>query len=77
MVGSRNSRASALVLALFLLISLLVVITATPGPADASAPGTNGKIVFEQGGGIYSMNADGSGITPLWVESGVKNYSPA
>ncbi len=47
----------------------LAVLMARPGPSEATSPGANGKIAFVSGidgyRGIYVMNADGTGQTPL------------
>jgi Tol biopolymer transport system component len=48
-----------------------VVVLVGAAPADATFPGTNGKIAFT-GNGLYVMNPDGSGQTPL-----VPGESPA
>lgn len=55
--------------------SLLVGETAAlPRFAEAAYPGTNGRIVFEQGGVIYSIRADGSGRRRL--TTGTTSHSP-
>jgi dipeptidyl aminopeptidase/acylaminoacyl peptidase len=45
---------------------------ALPAPAaQAAFPGANGRIAFDSGGMVYTINADGSGRTAL-----VRGYSP-
>ena len=39
-------------------------------PAQASFPGQNGKIAFERGRDVWTMNPDGSGATALTTGGG-------
>ena len=60
-----------------------MLLTQAARPAEATFPGTNGKIVFEsnQDGSmeIYAMNPDGKGLTNLTNNQGLDgfpNFSP-
>lgn len=58
-------------------LSLLSIGTATTlsaPSADAAYPGTNGRIVFEQGGSIYSIRQNGSGRLRLTTDT--RSHSP-
>jgi WD40-like Beta Propeller Repeat len=44
--------------------------------AFATFPGENGKIAFQRGGGIWVMNADGSGQTNLNTDGDDPDWSP-
>jgi Tol biopolymer transport system component len=48
-------------------LALAVLITSfgLPAPADAAFPGHDGKIIFVRGDHLYTMRADGSGVTQL------------
>jgi Tol biopolymer transport system component len=65
MMGIRHAIA-----ALFLGAAVL----ATPGAALAAYPGANGRIVFEQGGVIYSIRPDGSDRRQLTTDT--RSHSP-
>ena len=63
----------------------LTALFARPGPSEATFPGANGKIAFVSGidsyRGIYVMNADGTGQTPLtdplvFTFTGSPDWSP-
>lgn len=45
------------------------MVLATPGVASAAFPGSNGRIVFEQGGFIYSIRQDGSDRRQLTTDT--------
>jgi TolB protein len=51
------------------LTALAAAVTAVAFPADATPPGTNGKLVFERprpdGAKLFTIGADGSGLTRL------------
>jgi Tol biopolymer transport system component len=47
----------------FMVVGVLVTVAETP--ASATVPGANGKIAYTRGNAIWTMNADGSGQTPL------------
>jgi dipeptidyl aminopeptidase/acylaminoacyl peptidase len=47
----------------------------TLSPAQAAFPGQNGKIAFERGRDVWTMNSDGSGATPLTTGGGT--FTPA
>jgi Tol biopolymer transport system component len=49
-------------------------VLATPGVAIAAYPGANGRIVFEQGGVIYSIRPDGSDRRQLTTDT--RSHSP-
>ena len=46
MVHSRFMRLSTMVLPLAMIAAALALVAGDPAPADASVPGTNGKIVY-------------------------------
>jgi WD40 repeat protein len=47
------------------LLVTLIVMVAVPASALATAPGTNGTIAFVRSGDIWTVNPDGSGLTPV------------
>ena len=49
---------------LLIACALLATAVAAP-PAQATFPGTNGRILFDHGGSIYSVEPDGSGLTQI------------
>src|SRR5215207_9488816 len=61
---------------LVLLLAALAVAAVAP-PAGAAAPGTNGRLVFERpapdGPDLYTVGADGSGLTRLTRLAGVEH----
>jgi Tol biopolymer transport system component len=60
----------------FLMPLFLVVPLTAPGPAGATFPGDNGKIVFVLEGELYKVNPNGSGLTPVG-DTGVQGFDPA
>jgi len=56
-----------------LLLMTMLAALALPASAYATFPGQNGKIAFERGGDIWTMNADGSGQSNL---TGVPTVPP-
>jgi dipeptidyl aminopeptidase/acylaminoacyl peptidase len=69
--------------AIGLMLVLVPVLLVWATPAQATFPGSNGKIAFasSDGTGIYTINADGSGVanvtsgyanTPVWSPDGTK-----
>jgi Tol biopolymer transport system component len=63
---------------LLLAVLGLVAIAATAGPAAATYPGANGRIVFANGtNGIWSVHPDGSGLellTTVVAPSGIQSF---
>jgi hypothetical protein len=61
------------------LTALATAVTAVALPAGATPPGTNGKLVFERptrdGANMFSVAADGSGLTRLTSRKGVEGDS--
>jgi Tol biopolymer transport system component len=66
-----------------LLLVPIAIVLAWPHPADAAYPGANGKIAFDRGSDIYTINPDGTGETnvtnnpasdfePVWRPDGQK-----
>ena len=66
-------KASVMVVAGF---ALLATLLALPSPAEASFPGKNGKIAIVRAGGIYTINPDGSGLTPITTGAAEPAWSP-
>jgi Tol biopolymer transport system component len=46
-------------------IAVACALLLLPGAAGAAFPGQNGKIAFQQGGAIYTIDPDGSGLSQL------------
>jgi Tol biopolymer transport system component len=61
-LGALAAAAGALVAVGLLMLMLLVV---EARPAGATFPGKNGKIAFSSGYDIYTINPDGTGLTPI------------
>ncbi len=61
------------------LTALAAAVTAVALPAGATPPGTNGKLVFERetrdGANLFSVGADGSGLTRLTRLRGIEGDS--
>jgi Tol biopolymer transport system component len=61
------------------LTALAVAVAAVALPAGATPPGTNGKLVFERptrdGADLYTVGADGSGLTQLTRLEGLEGDS--
>lgn len=61
------------------LTTLAVAVAAVALPAGATPPGTNGKLVFERptrdGADLYTVGADGSGLTQLTRLEGLEGDS--
>ena len=62
-----------------LAVPLTALAVAVALPAGATPPGTNGKLVFERptrdGADLYTVGADGSGLTQLTRLKGVEGDS--
>jgi hypothetical protein len=58
-----------------LLLASALLAALSLAPADAAFQGQNGKIVFERGRDVWTMNSDGSGATPLTTGGGT--FTPA
>jgi TolB protein len=57
------------------------LLLAGAGPASAAFPGANGKIAFSTGSdpesaGIYTVNVDGSGLSPRLADGANPSWSP-
>jgi Tol biopolymer transport system component len=50
-------------------VILGAAVMATPAVATAAYPGSNGRVVFEQGGFIYSIRQDGSDRRQLTTDA--------
>jgi len=55
--------------------AVLAVVTLSAAPAAATFPGRDGKIVFARANQVYTINANGTGVTK--ITSAGKNYQPA
>ena len=67
-------------LAAALLVACAVALIADSGEAGASFPGKNGKIAYNSGGAIYTINSDGSAktkVTNTHVSGYPIDYSPS
>src|SRR5204863_1219355 len=59
-------------------VIVIAVGVIAPGRAEAAFPGPNGKIVFSRANDLYTVNADGSGLTDLTnTDSSVRESAPA
>ena len=78
---SRFMRLSTVLLPLAMIAAALTLIAGDPAPADASVPGTNGKIVYARSTGadsdLWTMNADGTGQALLYAGSTSDEWQPA
>jgi uncharacterized protein DUF11/WD40 repeat protein len=57
-----------------LLFVALMAVFVLPGNASASFPGQNGKIAFQRGGDIWTMNPDGSGQVNLTNDAQIQSH---
>jgi Tol biopolymer transport system component len=73
-LGALAAGAGALV-AVGLLMLMLVVVEARP--AGATFPGKNGKIAFERGYELYTINPDGTGLKQITHSPNNTEISPA
>ncbi len=80
MVHSRLMRLSTMVLPLAMIAAALALVAGDPAPADASVPGTNGKIVYARSNGVdsdlWTMNPDGTGQALLYAGSVSNEWQP-
>jgi Tol biopolymer transport system component len=85
MFHSRYLRLSTVLLPLAMLAALLAVVASDPAPADASVPGTNGKIVYARlapsvtgtSWDLWTMNPDGTGQAALYEGDTSNEWAPA
>ena len=69
----RHVKTRVLAIAVLILVTVLGV-SVSPS-AQAAYPGKDGKIAFTRANQIYTIKADGSGLTKLTTNG--KNYRPA
>ncbi|MBW3638735.1 MAG: hypothetical protein KY451_02615 [Actinobacteria bacterium] len=75
--GARPRRARAVMAGLLSVAATSTTLPITAAPAEAIVPGPNGRIVFESGGDIFTMNPDGSVPLNLTNSPGVSDVFPA
>src|SRR5918995_197913 len=66
-------------LAAAVLVACAVAVLGVSREAEATFPGKNGKIAYNSGGVIYTINPDGSGkskVTNTYVSGDPIDYSP-